>query len=235
MLEVADLRAGYGPVTVLRGVTISVADKAIVGLLGANGAGKTTLMLAICGLATIQDGDVRFAGRETTGSEPETLVRRGLVYVPEGRRLFSEMTVRENLEMGGYVIGNTSERRGRIDRMQQLFPILRERAGQAAGSLSGGEQQMLALARALMSRPRCLLLDEPSLGLAPKVVDSILAIVREINAEGTAVLVAEQNARKLLRVAHYCYVLENGRVALEGESNALLADDRIHAAYFGTS
>jgi len=235
MLEVADLRAGYGPVTVLRGVTISVADKAIVGLLGANGAGKTTLMRAICGLATIQDGDVRFAGRETTGSEPETLIRHGLVYVPEGRRLFSEMTVRENLEMGGYVIGNTSERRGRIDRMQQLFPILRERAGQAAGSLSGGEQQMLALARALMSRPRCLLLDEPSPGLAPKVVDSILAIVREINAEGTAVLVAEQNARKLLRVAHYCYVLENGRVALEGESNALLADDRIHAAYFGTS
>jgi branched-chain amino acid transport system ATP-binding protein len=234
VIDVCDLSAGYGSVTVIRGVTLRVPPAKIVGLLGANGAGKTTLIRAISGLATIQSGEIRFGGEPATRAEAQDLVRRGLVHVPQGRMLFAEMTVSENLEMGAYTLaGDVFEKQ--LARVHALFPILRERAHQPAGLLSGGEQQMLAVGRGLMSNPRCLMLDEPSLGLAPKVFDQIIATIRQIHADGIPVLIAEQNARKVLRFADYCYVLENGRVALEGESGRLVADASIQKSYLGAA
>jgi branched-chain amino acid transport system ATP-binding protein len=235
MLEVRELSAGYGSIIILRNVTLSVPGGKIVGLLGANGAGKTTLMRAVSGLAVIHAGEITFQGKPIADATPQQLVRRGLVHVPQGRMLFGEMTVRENLEMGAYLISDAATLAAQLTRVHALFPILEQRATQPAALLSGGEQQMLAVGRALMAKPRCLLLDEPSLGLGPKVFDTILDTVRLINAEGTPVLIAEQNARKILRLAHYVYVLENGRVALEGESARLLADDHIRASYLGVS
>jgi branched-chain amino acid transport system ATP-binding protein len=235
MLEVEGLRAGYGRVTVLRDVSIRVAKDKIVGLLGANGAGKTTLIRAISGLASIQAGEIRFFGERTSGLSPQALVRRGLVQVPQGRLLFGEMSVRENLEMGAYVVPNSEQFEEQLDFVHALFPILRERAHQSAGLLSGGEQQMLAVGRALMSKPGCLLLDEPSLGLAPKVFGAILDAVGRIHRLGIPVLIAEQNVRKVLKFADYCYVLENGRVALEGESRSLSAEAEVRASYLGAN
>jgi branched-chain amino acid transport system ATP-binding protein len=233
MLEVSNLHAGYGRVSVLRGVSLNVPSGKIVALLGANGAGKTTLMRAICGLASIQGGTVTLAGARATGRAPEALVRDGLVLVPQGRLLFADMTVRENLEMGGYSDNDRARRETQLARVETLFPILRERAHQMAGLLSGGEQQMLAVARALMSSPRCLLLDEPSLGLSPKAFGTIIEAIRRINADGIPVLIAEQNVRRILRLADYVYVLATGRIALEGEGSRLMADDRIRASYLG--
>jgi branched-chain amino acid transport system ATP-binding protein len=233
MLEVSNLHAGYGGVSVLRGVSLNVPSGKIVALLGANGAGKTTLMRAICGLASIQGGTVTLAGATATGRAPEALVRDGLVLVPQGRLLFADMTVRENLEMGGYSDNDRARRETQLARVETLFPILRERAHQMAGLLSGGEQQMLAVARALMSSPRCLLLDEPSLGLSPKAFGTIIEAIRRINADGIPVLIAEQNVRRILRLADYVYVLATGRIALEGEGSRLMADDRIRASYLG--
>ena len=235
MLEVKDLEAGYGRVTVLHGVSLAVPAGRIVGLLGANGAGKSTLMRAISGLATVKGGSITFDGQSIRGATPQALVRRGIAHVPQGRLLFGEMTVRENLEMGAYLTGDATAIATRLARVQALFPILAERAWQHAALLSGGEQQMLAVGRALMASPRLILLDEPSLGLGPKVFDAILDTVRQVNAEGTPVLIAEQNARKVLRLAHTCYVLENGRIALAGESRELLTDQRIQASYLGMS
>ncbi len=234
MLELDNLRAGYGRVTVLRDVSLRVARDQMVGLLGANGAGKTTLIRAVSGLAAIHGGEIRFLGRPITKATPQALVRRGLVQVPQGRLLFSEMSARENLEMGAYLLGER-EFDEQLALVHALFPILRERAYQSAGLLSGGEQQMLAVGRALMAKPRCLLLDEPSLGLAPKVFDAIIDVVRKIHARGIPVLIAEQNARKVLQFADYCYVLENGRVALEGKPESLSADAEIRASYLGAS
>ena len=233
MLEVRNLDAGYGRVRVLRGVSLTVPAGKIVALLGANGAGKTTLMRAICGLASIQAGTVTLAGEATTGRPPEALVRDGLVLVPQGRLLFGDMTVRENLEMGAFTVAGRETWDAQLSRVEALFPILRERAHQPAGLLSGGEQQMLAVARALMSSPRCLLLDEPSLGLSPKAFGTIIEAIRRINGEGIPVLVAEQNVRRILRMADYVYVLETGRIELEGEGEQLMADDRIRASYLG--
>ncbi len=233
MLEVRNLDAGYGRVRVLRGVSLTVPAGKIVALLGANGAGKTTLMRAICGLASIQAGTVTLAGEATTGRPPEALVRDGLVLVPQGRLLFGDMTVRENLEMGAFTVAGRETWDAQLSRVEALFPILRERAHQPAGLLSGGEQQMLAVARALMSSPRCLLLDEPSLGLSPKAFGTIIEAIRRINGEGIPVLVAEQNVRRILRMADYVYVLETGRIELEGEGEQLIADDRIRASYLG--
>ena len=233
MLEVRNLDAGYGRVRVLRGVSLTVPAGKIVALLGANGAGKTTLMRAICGLASIQAGTVTLAGEATTGRAPEALVRDGLVLVPQGRLLFGDMTVRENLEMGAFTVAGRETWDAQLSRVEALFPILRERAHQPAGLLSGGEQQMLAVARALMSSPRCLLLDEPSLGLSPKAFGTIIEAIRRINGEGIPVLVAEQNVRRILRMADYVYVLETGRIELEGEGEQLMADDRIRASYLG--
>jgi branched-chain amino acid transport system ATP-binding protein len=233
-LRLANFSAGYGRVPVVRDISLEIADGRIVGLLGANGAGKTTLMRAVSGLATVQGGRVVLTGDDITQASSAERVARGLIQVPQGRHLFRDMSVRENLEMGAYLVGVDVAQR-RIQEVFALFPILRERERQLAALLSGGEQQMLAVGRALMSGPRYLLMDEPSLGLAPKAFDLILEVVQRINATGTTVFIAEQNARKVLRVAHYCYVLENGRIAIEGESAILFADDRIQRSYLGVS
>jgi branched-chain amino acid transport system ATP-binding protein len=233
MLEVRDLDAGYGRVRVLSGVSLSLSAGKIAALLGANGAGKTTTMRAIVGLASIYAGTVTFAGETVTGRAPETFVRAGMVLVPQGRLLFGDMTVRENLEMGAFAVTDRNTVQAQLTRVETLFPILNERARQPAALLSGGEQQMLALARALMSSPRCLLLDEPSLGLSPKVFATIIDAIRRINALGTAVLIAEQNVRRIMRIADHVYVLENGRIALTGEGRQLMADARIRASYLG--
>jgi branched-chain amino acid transport system ATP-binding protein len=233
-LRLTNFCAGYGRVPVVRDISLAIGEGRIVGLLGANGAGKTTLMRAVSGLATMQGGSVEFAGSDVTGLSSAQRVVRGLIQVPQGRHLFGEMSVRENLEMGAYLVADRIARE-RLKHVFSLFPILRERERQPAALLSGGEQQMLAVGRALMSGPRCLLMDEPSLGLAPKTFDLILEVVKRINGDGTTVFIAEQNARKVLRVAHYCYVLENGRIATEGESAALLADDRIQRSYLGVA
>jgi branched-chain amino acid transport system ATP-binding protein len=234
-LTVHNLSAGYGRLPVLRGVSIQAGSGKIVALLGANGAGKSTFLRALSGLATIHAGSVTLFGQDTTGVPAETLVEAGLIHVPQGRHLFRDMSVRENLEMGAYLLDDRSVAEARIDRVFSLFPILRERQKRAAAILSGGEQQMLAIGRALMSGPRCLLLDEPSLGLAPKTFDLILDVVRGINAEGTLILIAEQNAMKVLRLAHYSYVIENGRIATEGTSEALLTNGHIRASYLGAA
>jgi branched-chain amino acid transport system ATP-binding protein len=233
MLEVCNLAAGYGRVGVLRSVSLNVPAGKIVALLGANGAGKTTLMRAITGLASIHGGSITFAGKTVTGRAPEALVREGLVLVPQGRLLFGDMTVRENLEMGAFTVVGRDTWQAQLTLVETMFPILRERPGQLAGLLSGGEQQMLALARALMSSPRCLLLDEPSLGLSPKAFGTIIDAIRRINAQGIPVLIAEQNVRRILRLADYVYVLETGRIQVEGEGRQLMADDRIRASYLG--
>jgi branched-chain amino acid transport system ATP-binding protein len=233
-LRLTEFCAGYGRVPVVRDINLEIKTGRIVGLLGANGAGKTTLMRAVSGLATMQGGRIEFAGNDVTGLSSADLVGRGLIQVPQGRHLFGEMSVRENLEMGAYLAAGKDEK-ARMQEVFSLFPILRERERQAAALLSGGEQQMLAVGRALMSGPRCLLMDEPSLGLAPKAFDLILDVVKRINAGGTTVFIAEQNARKVLRVAHYCYVLENGRIATEGASSVLLTDDRIQRSYLGVA
>jgi branched-chain amino acid transport system ATP-binding protein len=233
MLEVRGLDAGYGGVRVLSGVSLSLSAGKIVAILGANGAGKTTTMRAIVGLASIYAGTITFAGETVTGRAPETFVRAGLALVPQGRLLFGDMTVRENLEMGAFAVATRDAGRAQLARVEALFPFLSERASQPAALLSGGEQQMLALARALVSSPRCLLLDEPSLGLSPKAFGTIIEAIRSINALGTAVLIAEQNVRRILRMADYAYVLENGRIALAGEGRQLMADARIRASYLG--
>jgi branched-chain amino acid transport system ATP-binding protein len=233
-LRLTGFSAGYGRVQVVRAVNLEIAKGQIVGLLGANGAGKSTLMRAVSGLANWQAGSIEFAGRDVTAWSADRRVALGLIQVPQGRHLFSEMSVRENLEMGAYLVPGQAAQ-ARMQDVFSLFPILRERERQPAALLSGGEQQMLAVGRALMSGPRCLLLDEPSLGLAPKAFDLILDVARRINGDGTTIFIAEQNARKVLRIAHYCYVLENGRITTEGEGKALLADDRIQRSYLGVS
>ena len=233
MLEVAGLVTGYGRVPVLHGVSLQVADGALVGVLGPNGAGKTTLVKAISGLLPCRAGHVAFDGRVVSGRRVQDIVRLGLLQVPQGRLLFSEMTVRENLEMGAYLGHGRTRFLEDLARVHGLFPILAERAGQLAGVLSGGEQQMLAIGRALMSRPRLLILDEPSIGLAPRVVDDIFAIVRRINRDGTAILLVEQNARRVLRIASHCVVLESGRVAIAGTSADLLGNEVVRKSYLG--
>ena len=235
MLEIENLRAGYGHVIVLREISIRVSQDQIVGLLGANGAGKTTLIRAISGLASVHAGEIRFLGERVSNMSAQALVRRGLIQIPQGRLLFGEMSVRENLELGAYLIWTREDFDRQLEFVHTLFPILRERADQSAGLLSGGEQQMLALARALMGKPRCLLLDEPSLGLAPKVFNTILDAVRRIHQRGIPVLIAEQNVRKILKFADYCYVLENGRVVLEGEPQSLSGEAEVRAFYLGAS
>jgi len=232
MLEVRALETCYGKIRALREVSIDVPEGAIVCIIGANGAGKTTLMRTIAGVLAPRTGSIRFRGEEIAGLPPHGILRRGVALVPEGRAILSRMTVRENLEMGAYV------RRDRnvaadMERAMDRFPVLRQRQGQPGGSLSGGEQQMLAIARALLSAPRLLLLDEPTLGLAPLVVADIFRIVREINASGTTVLLVEQNVRQAMKVSSRTYVLETGRIVLSGPSAELAEEPRIKAAYLG--
>ena len=233
MLEVRGLETYYGNIPALREISIDVPGGSVVAIIGANGAGKTTLMKTIAGVLRPRCGTVFFLGEEITGLPSYKIVRRGVALVPEGRAILTRMTVRENLEMGAFTQRDGKKALLDMDRVMERFPLLKARAGQLGGSLSGGEQQMLAIARALMSAPKLLLLDEPTLGLAPFVVADIFAIIREINATGTTILLVEQNVKQALKVSGYAYVLETGKIALSGPSKALLQEPRIKASYLG--
>jgi branched-chain amino acid transport system ATP-binding protein len=233
VLEVESLEVAYGPITALHGVSLVIRPGEWVALVGPNGAGKSTLLNTIAGLVAPRLGVVRWAGSLLSLEPPERIVERGIALVPEGRRLFARMTVRENLELGAFAQRAQSQRRVQLDRVYDIFPRLYERQGQIAGSLSGGEQQMLALARALMGLPRLLLLDEPSLGLAPRVVESIFAVLGRLHREGMSLLVVEQNVQTVLRLAQRAYILEGGKIVRQGEARELLQDDLIRAAYLG--
>lgn len=237
LLRLTSVNAYYGPLLALKSVSLHVAEGEIVALLGANGAGKTTTLNTICGLVSARSGSIEFAGRDITSVRPEVIVSLGLTQVPEGRQIFGELSVRDNLLMGAFVRLRRREKRQvleDLEAMAALFPMLGERMGQRAGALSGGQQQMLAIARALMSRPRMLLLDEPSMGLAPMVVRDILATVSALRHEhGATVLLVEQNAAAALKIADRGYVMETGRVVLEGTAQELLRDREVRRAYLG--
>lgn len=233
MLEVDRLCAWYGDVQILRDVSFSVARGEVCALLGANGAGKTTTLRAISGLVEKRAGDVRLDGQSLTGKPAHAIVERGLIQVPEGRLLFPRMPVRDNLELGAYLPGPARQRQANLERVLAIFPVLKERLDTAAGQLSGGQQQMVAIGRALMSAPRLLMLDEPSLGLAPLVVDEIFAIVKRIAAEGMTVLLVEQNVGPALALAQQAFVLENGQVVLSGTARELAQNPRVREAYLG--
>ena len=230
MLEISGLNAGYGRVEVLQGVDLEVGEDEIVALVGSNGAGKTTLLRAVSGVIAAAAGSVRFKGDEIGGLPPEEIVDRGIAHVPEGRRLFAGLTVRENLMVGGYS-GHTED----IESAVGLFPLLGKRLGQAAGSLSGGEQQMCAIARGLMSSPALIMIDELSLGLAPKLVDEIVERLRTVAEDGTAVLLVDQDVDAALRLAARGYVLETGRIVVSGPSAELLEDERVREAYLSVA
>jgi branched-chain amino acid transport system ATP-binding protein len=235
LLELDAVKAGYGHVEVLHGIDLRIAEGELVTVIGANGAGKSTLLKTIVGLVNLKEGSLTYQGARIGTPRPERLIRRGLALVPEGRKLFGPMTVRENLVLGAYSAGR--RRKQAIDeglrRVHRLFPVLDERQTQPAATLSGGEQQMLAVARALMSRPTLLLLDEPSLGLAPKVIAEIFKALDELRGEGVTILLVEQDARLALRHADRGYVMRTGRVVLEGSSSELLADESVRTIYLG--
>ena len=230
MLEVSGLHTFYGNIEALRGVDVRVAQGQIVSLIGANGAGKSTLLMTICGNPHAARGRVRFEGQDITGRETYEIVRLGIAQAPEGRRIFPRMTVQENLQMGA-VTTDLVHFDEDLLKVFTLFPILHSRRTQRGGTLSGGEQQMLAIGRALMSRPRLLLLDEPSLGLAPMIVKQIFGVIESINRDGVTVLLVEQNAYHALRLAHHAYVMANGRIVLEGGGRDLLANEEVRKAY----
>jgi branched-chain amino acid transport system ATP-binding protein len=233
LLKVRNLCAGYGEVAVLDGVSFEVADAAITALIGSNGAGKSTTMLAAAGLLPVRAGQIEFAGRDLTRSSPSERVEAGLALVPEGRLVFPEFTVEETLRIGAYCVRARAGRAERIEQMYSLFPQLFERRRTPAGALSGGEQQMLAVARALMSSPRLLLLDEPSLGLAPAVVTHLFEAIVAIAKGGVAVCLVEQDVHLSLEVAEYAYVLENGTITAEGPARELLESDQVKSSYLG--
>jgi branched-chain amino acid transport system ATP-binding protein len=235
MLEVEDMVVSYGRIRALHGISLTVGKGELVTLLGANGAGKTTTMRALSGLLPLSAGRVLFDGRDITRLKAHERVRAGLIQVPEGRGVFPGMTVQENLDMGSYgrTFASRAEYRQTLEQVFELFPRLRERRGQLGGTMSGGEQQMLAIGRALMARPKLLLLDEPSMGLAPMVIRQIFRIIAEINAEGTTVLLVEQNAQQALSRTHRAYILETGEVTKTGSGGQLLADPAVKAAYLG--
>ena len=233
LLEVEALCVNYGAVSAVRDVSLSVEQGEIVTLIGANGAGKTSILRAISKLVAPRSGVVRFDGRDVTALPPEALVRLGMAHSPEGRQVLAKQSVGDNLELGAYVRKDRAEIAKDMARMYELFPRLSERRNQSAGTLSGGEQQMLAIARALMSRPRLLLLDEPSLGLAPLLVSEIFEIIMGLGAMGTTILLVEQNARLAMRAAARTYVVESGGIVLEGPSAELAADERVTKAYLG--
>ncbi len=235
MLEVLALNVFYGGIHALKGVSLTVPQGQIITLIGANGAGKSTTLRTICGLVEVRDGKIVFRGREIQNMTPHRIVESGIAMVPEGRRIFVNLTVEENLRMGAYVQHDLKAVKKGLEWIFQLFPRLRERMNQKGGTLSGGEQQMLALGRGLMSRPELLMLDEPSLGLAPKLVNEVFRIIRNIHAEGTTFLLIEQNARAALQVASYGYVLQTGRIILEGKGVDLLHDPSVKLAYLGAS
>lgn len=232
LLAIDELRAGYGQVEVLRGVSLAIDAGEIVALLGSNGAGKSTLINAVCGLVHANAGAVRFDGRAITRAHYKRIVEAGLIQVPEGRKLFPNLTVRENLELGAYRRGR-ARRAENLERVFGIFPRLREREQQKAGTLSGGEQQMCAIGRGLMSEPKLLVLDEPSLGLAPRIVDELFELIRTLNAQGLAILLVEQNVGQSLQIAHRAYVLENGALRFAGTPAELLASAELKRAYLG--
>jgi branched-chain amino acid transport system ATP-binding protein len=232
MLEVAGLAAGYGALPVLRGIDFTIAEGEIVAVLGSNGAGKSTLNNVLSGLMRPSAGRISFGGEDIAGARPASIVARGLVQVPEGRRIFPNLSVRENLEIGAYRRGRP-RRAANLDRVVAIFPRLGERMAQLAGTLSGGEQQMLAIGRGLMAEPLLLILDEPSLGLSPLLVEEMFALIARIRAEGLAVLLVEQNVMQSLAIADRAYVLEQGRFTLSGTGAALIDDPRLRQAYLG--
>jgi branched-chain amino acid transport system ATP-binding protein len=232
MLEVAGLAAGYGALPVLRGIDFTIAEGEIVAVLGSNGAGKSTLNNVLSGLMRPSAGRISFGGEDIAGARPASIVARGLVQVPEGRRIFPNLSVRENLEIGAYRRGRP-RRAANLDRVVAIFPRLGERMKQLAGTLSGGEQQMLAIGRGLMAEPLLLILDEPSLGLSPLLVEEMFALIARIRAEGLSVLLVEQNVMQSLAIADRAYVLEQGRFALSGTGAALIDDPRLRQAYLG--
>ncbi|MGH3078631.1 MAG: ABC transporter ATP-binding protein [Gaiellaceae bacterium] len=233
ILELVDVHVYYGVIHAVKGITLEVGEREIVTLIGANGAGKSTTLRAINGLNRPRMGTIRFQGRDITGSRSHEIVKAGISQSPEGRRLFPRMSVLENLEMGAFQREDRSTMSEDFDRVFELFPRLQERRSQKAGTLSGGEQQMVAIGRALMAHPKLLLLDEPSMGLAPIFVEKIFEIIGEINKEGTPVLLVEQNALMALDVAHRGYVLETGRIALEGPAAALKTNEQVRKTYLG--
>jgi branched-chain amino acid transport system ATP-binding protein len=233
MLEVKNLQVAYGPLLALHGVDLIIRPGEMVALVGPNGAGKSTLLKTISGLLAPRDGVVRWRDETISGVSPQRIVEHGIALVPEGRRLFAAMSVRENLELGAFTARAQKEKLAQMERVFSLFPRLFERQQQTAGLLSGGEQQMLALGRALMGLPRLLLLDEPSLGLAPKIVESIFAILAELHREGMSLLIVEQNVHAVLSLVQRAYILEGGRIVGEGDGKKLLEDDHIQAAYLG--
>ncbi len=236
LLSIRDLHVSYGKVEVLHGISLEVGEGEIVALLGSNGAGKTTTLRAISGLIRPRAGEIALDGQVVNGWPAHRIVPLGLGHVPEGRRIFSALTVEENLRLGGYLIRrDAAALDARMTALYETFPRLLERRSQLAGTLSGGEQQMLAIARTLMLKPRLVVLDEPSMGLAPKLVRAIFGMIGQISREGTSILVVEQNARQALKIASRAYVLESGRIALSGPAQTLMKDSRVQAAYLGGS
>jgi branched-chain amino acid transport system ATP-binding protein len=233
LLAVDNLEVGYGPINVLHRLSLQVNRGEIVAMIGANGAGKTTTLMSISGVVKARAGKITFDGRDLVGVPAHQIVRLGLAQSPEGRKIFPRLTVRENLEMGAFTRSDADGVKADIEKAYKMFPILEKRHSQAGGLLSGGEQQMLAIARALMARPKLLLLDEPSLGLAPQIVVQIFDVIRDLNRQGVSVLLVEQNARMALKVAHRGYVLETGRITFSDKAEVLLNDPRIRAAYLG--
>jgi branched-chain amino acid transport system ATP-binding protein len=233
MLKLENVHSYYRKIHALKGITLHVKEKSICCLIGANGAGKSTALMAISGIQSIRGGSITLYGDAIHKLPPEEIVRRGVVQVPEGRRIFPDLTVRENLILGGYLHRDRKKSKDLLEGAFDLFPILRERKGQTGGTLSGGEQQMLAIARALMSSPKLLLLDEPSLGLAPLIVEQIMAIIGQIREDGLTVLLVEQNANAALELGDYGYVIETGRVVLEDQSCELLNNPKVKEAYLG--
>jgi branched-chain amino acid transport system ATP-binding protein len=233
VLRISDLHTDYGHVHALRGVSLEVKEGSIITLIGNNGAGKSTLLKTISGLVRLSSGTIEFFGKRIDGLSSEEIVKLGISQTPEGRRVFPRSPVIENLEMGAYTRTDTRVVHNDIDKMFDRFPLLRERRNQLAGTLSGGEQQMLTIARALMSRPKLLMLDEPSLGLMPTLVKEIFKIIQEIHSEGTTILLVEQNARKALAIAEYAYVIETGLVVLEGPAAQIREMDQIRKSYLG--
>lgn len=231
LLSVNQLRAGYGPNEVLKGVSIEVGQSEIVALLGANGAGKSTTLLTLAGVIAPRGGEIHYGGRQLNGRRPDQILESGLCLCPEGRRVFPRLTVRENLVIGGFLHPKVSS--SQLQRIFDYFPVLAQRQKQLGGTLSGGEQQMLAIGRALLSQPKLLMLDEPSLGLAPLIVQQIFSIIQAINREGISVLLVEQNARQALQISHRGYVMVTGEIRLGGTGPELLASDEVRQAYLG--